>query len=60
VDLYALGEYWKVAVVKGVGAATLLDYLDIEGNIPEQDGKLYLSRWATAELLRRGVLRKNG
>ncbi|MFP3198975.1 MAG: hypothetical protein RXR06_03775 [Thermoproteus sp.] len=59
VDLYALGEYWKVAVVKGVGAATLLDYLDIEGNIPEQDGKLYLSRWATAELLRRGVLRKD-
>jgi hypothetical protein len=59
VELYALGEYWKVAVVKGVDAATLLDYLDAEDEIPQQDGKLYLSRWATAELLKRGVLRKS-
>jgi len=59
VELYALGEYWKVAVVKGVDAATLLDYLDAEDRIPQQDGKLYLSRWATAELLKRGALRKS-
>lgn len=59
VELYALGEYWKVAVVKGIDAATLLDYLDAEDRIPQQDGKLYLSRWATAELLKRGVLRKS-
>jgi hypothetical protein len=36
----------------------LLDYLDAEDRIPQQDGKLYLSRWATAELLKRGALRK--
>jgi hypothetical protein len=59
VGLYALGEYWKVAVVKGIDAATLLDYLDAEDRIPQQDGKLYLSRWATAELLKRGALRKS-
>jgi hypothetical protein len=59
VELYALGEYWKVAVVKGVDAATLLDYLDAEDRIPQQNGKLYLSRWATAELLKRGALRKS-
>jgi len=58
VELYALGEYWKVAVVKGVDVATLLEYLDTEGEIPEKDGKLYLSRWTTAELLKRGALRK--
>ncbi len=59
VELYALGEYWKVAVVKGVDAATLLEYLEAEDRIPQQDGKLYLSRWATAELLKRGALRKS-
>jgi hypothetical protein len=59
VELYALGEYWKVAVVKGVDAATLLDYLDAEDEIPQQNGKLYLSRWTTAELLKRGALRKS-
>jgi len=56
VKVYALGDYWKVAVVSGVDAETLRNYLGLEGWIPQQDGKLYLSRWATAELLKSGLL----